>query len=202
MSDIILFCKVDNCHKKRHFESSRCAMHRARWKKYKSYDLPIRNDLPNGILKICKIHGELNLNHVRKKINKKISKNGDIKLSTIFSCKICDNKKRYIWESNNKEKVKYYKSKSPIGRHRRKSYGLTCKEYDDLVLKQKNKCAICKKSETKILRNKIVSLSLDHCHKSNKIRGLLCHRCNVFIGYCQESIDILKSAIKYLRHHK
>jgi hypothetical protein len=41
--------------------------------------------------------------------------------------------------------------------------------------KQHNKCGVCKKDITN-------NYTIDHCHKSNKIRGLLCRQCNTVLG--------------------
>lgn len=56
-------------------------------------------------------------------------------------------------------------------------------------------CKICKdkeKSRTKI------NLTVDHCHKTGKIRGLLCHSCNVVLGLLKEDINRIKNIINYL----
>ena len=39
---------------------------------------------------------------------------------------------------------------------------------------------------------------MDHCHKTKKIRGLLCHTCNSGLGMFKDNIEYLKNAIKYL----
>ena len=39
---------------------------------------------------------------------------------------------------------------------------------------------------------------VDHCHNKNKFRGILCNRCNTLIGFAEDSVDVLKSAIEYL----
>lgn len=59
-----------------------------------------------------------------------------------------------------------------------------------LFIKQKGKCAICKIDMT--------SLCIDHCHKTNKIRGLLCNPCNLGLGNFKDNPKYLKKAIKYL----
>jgi hypothetical protein len=84
-----------------------------------------------------------------------------------------------------------------------KKYGLTVSEYLVLVEKQDNKCLICKKQETRKSKvpEEFCRLCIDHCHKTGKVRGLLCHNCNQFIGYAKESIEILKQAILYLEKH-
>ena len=59
---------------------------------------------------------------------------------------------------------------------------------------QNSKCAICKGDQQ---RNG-VALSLDHDHETNEIRGLLCDNCNRAIGFLQENLSTIESAIKYL----
>lgn len=44
--------------------------------------------------------------------------------------------------------------------------------------------------------------SVDHCHKTGKIRALLCHDCNTMIGLGCESIRIFGQAIRYLKMHQ
>ena len=44
-------------------------------------------------------------------------------------------------------------------------------------------------------------LSVDHCHKTGKIRALLCGQCNTMLGMAQEKKDILQMAIKYLEKY-
>lgn len=70
-------------------------------------------------------------------------------------------------------------------------YNISIDEYQEMYENQKGKCAICK--------NPFEVLHVDHCHNSNKIRGLLCHNCNIGIGNLQDSIQILQSAIEYLK---
>ncbi len=57
-------------------------------------------------------------------------------------------------------------------------------EYIKLLELQDNKCAICKKPETKIdpQLGTPSSLAVDHCHKTKKVRALLCFRCNTTLG--------------------
>ena len=57
--------------------------------------------------------------------------------------------------------------------------------------KQKGKCPLCLNFEE--------VLHVDHCHKSGKVRGLLCTRCNKGLGHHKDDVEILKKAIKYLR---
>lgn len=80
-------------------------------------------------------------------------------------------------------------------------YGMTIEQYTDLLKIQNHSCAICKIPESLIdyRTGKIRDLSVDHCHSSNKIRGLLCSKCNVALGNFKDDIEVLTNAICYLK---
>lgn len=78
-------------------------------------------------------------------------------------------------------------------------YNITIKDYEKTLLKQNKKCAICGADEPGYQRS---YFCVDHDHASGKIRGLLCYACNLGLGKFKDSIEILKSAIKYLRKYK
>ena len=84
-----------------------------------------------------------------------------------------------------------------------RSYGFkSAEEYENLVKVQNGVCAICSQPETVMRRGKVQRLSVDHCHKTNKIRGLLCVTCNNILGNAHDSVDKLKNAIKYLEREE
>jgi len=80
-------------------------------------------------------------------------------------------------------------------------YGIDLAKYQEMLLAQNGVCAICSKPETSVVNGKIKPLAVDHCHNSEKIRGLLCARCNQAIGLLNENTDILSSAIEYLHKY-
>lgn len=80
-------------------------------------------------------------------------------------------------------------------------YGIDLAKYQKMLLEQNGVCGICKKPETSVVNGKIKPLAVDHCHNSEKIRGLLCARCNQAIGLMNEDQGILASAIEYLQKH-
>lgn len=94
------------------------------------------------------------------------------------------------WYQANKELIKQRSRDGELLRN----FGLTRTDYNRLWQIQGGMCAICKIRSSEINKN----LRVDHCHKTKKIRGLLCHNCNVSLGLMKESIDALKSMIKYL----
>jgi hypothetical protein len=66
------------------------------------------------------------------------------------------------------------------------------KDYEELRARQKNSCAICCVPFGSIVP------CIDHCHESKKVRGLLCHKCNVGLGFFADDIGKLASAARYL----
>lgn len=118
------------------------------------------------------------------------------------------------WQRNyRKENKEKYRQKRLLGYKGReypqkfheilKKRGLTKEGHDEMLLKQQNKCAICRQLETcgDPKNDRVRRLSIDHCHKTNKTRGLLCHKCNILISFAKESHDILKKASAYLRKY-
>lgn len=86
-----------------------------------------------------------------------------------------------------------------------KTYGIRPEEYEAKLKQQNYVCAICEQPETSLFHNtpgKVKRLSLDHCHKTGKIRDLLCQRCNHFLGRVDENISLLQNMINYLNKHK
>jgi hypothetical protein len=80
-------------------------------------------------------------------------------------------------------------------------YGISLKEYNNLSIKQNHKCAICKKKEKRKRNdNKYYKLAVDHNHKTNKVRGLLCSICNTLLGHTKEDINTLQNAIVYIKN--
>lgn len=70
-------------------------------------------------------------------------------------------------------------------------YKLTEQDYEDLKEAQSSACAVCQEP----LEDKAV---VDHCHRTGKVRGLLCQQCNSGLGFFKDSILSLLRAIKYL----
>ena len=120
-------------------------------------------------------------------------------------CRDCLSKQSTEWQKNNKERRneigrKSYR-KNPELRQESKfknRYGITMKQYLAMSSAQNDCCAICKKHKSE---NKNEKLFVDHCHKTNKVRGLLCDGCNKAIGTLGDDVDRLKSAIAYLSNN-
>lgn len=84
-----------------------------------------------------------------------------------------------------------------------KKYGLTQDDFKRMSIEQGGACAICRSPEIAIdaKSGNRKNLSIDHCHTTGKVRGLLCWRCNTTIGKVNESIELLEAMQVYLRCH-
>lgn len=83
-----------------------------------------------------------------------------------------------------------------------RNYNITLREYRELLKQQNNVCKICNKTNTKKFKNKITPLVVDHDHRTGKVRGLLCNKCNSALGYFKENLINLEKAIMYLKDIK
>lgn len=106
---------------------------------------------------------------------------------------LANKKKISIYQKNrrqtHREETRIYDRKQRL----KQKFNMTINEYDELLKKQGNVCAICGKELEKGKR-----LAVDHNHKTGKIRGLLCVNCNMMLGMSKDNINTLKNAIKYL----
>ncbi len=84
----------------------------------------------------------------------------------------------------------------------RHKYGLTPQEHAQILESQNGVCAICGKAEATIHLGKELRLSVDHDHASGRTRGLLCYRCNHFVGYVERyGAAGLKKVLEYLKQY-
>jgi recombination endonuclease VII len=83
---------------------------------------------------------------------------------------------------------------SALNGERARRYGMSVLEFQTLMRQQKNRCAICRE-EFGPGRLPLI----DHDHRTNEVRGLLCGACNHGLGRFRDRIDLLESAIVYLR---
>ncbi len=110
------------------------------------------------------------------------------------------------WRAENRAKIRGYentyaekhpeKVRAKQIRHKLVKYGLIPEQYDAILASQNGVCAICG------LARGIKMLAVDHDHKTNKVRGLLCQFCNTALGKFLDSVEILKRAISYLEKNQ
>ena len=79
-----------------------------------------------------------------------------------------------------------------------KHYRIREHDYAAMFDKQSGNCDVCKTNQAELTRR----LSVDHCHTSGEIRGLLCDNCNPAVGFVKESIERCEQLIAYLKKFK
>jgi len=72
-------------------------------------------------------------------------------------------------------------------------YGITSKEYDQLIKSQNYSCKICSADISGKGKSQI-----DHCHITGRIRGILCRDCNLGLGFFKDSLKTMIAAIEYI----
>lgn len=86
--------------------------------------------------------------------------------------------------------------------HIERKYGLRPEEFDVYWTACRGKCFICEKQmkwPTSTQGQSLDVVTVDHNHKTGKVRGLLCGRCNRTLGFFNDDIDLLQKAINYLK---
>jgi hypothetical protein len=93
------------------------------------------------------------------------------------------------WEKENPEKVKC--------KSLRKHFGITLEQYTAILIGQGGGCAICGTTEPGGQSKGY--FHVDHDHKTDRVRGLLCLRCNLGLGSFKDEPERLEAAARYLR---
>lgn len=104
-------------------------------------------------------------------------------------CKEC--KRKISQEYRDKGGIKYSRNKSF-----KYKYGITLEQYEIMLINQDNKCLICERKFSNTIKPDV-----DHCHKTKKIRGILCHACNLALGYLREDMTVIQKLLDYLESH-
>lgn len=156
-----------------------------------------------------KIYAEL----TRKKCNKckeefsiqEFQKNKNNCDGYSYNCKSCIKKRR----AHSKEyDRRYWKSWREKNSHRlkerdrahnlKRKFNMSINDYNILLKSQNGVCATCFKEKSSNGK----ALAVDHCHKTGKIRGLLCNECNTSLGLLKENKHTLYNLIDYLNRKK
>ena len=132
---------------------------------------------------------------------RKLWKGGDMSNVLKIKCTICE-------EIKNEEEF-YVSTSSNLGRnkrciachpaiYRKKAYGITPEEYNEMLEKQGGTCA---NEACNYGLDDDHKLYVDHCHETNMVRGLLCPWCNSAEGFLKGSPEVAQGLINYMKKH-
>lgn len=115
---------------------------------------------------------------------------------------ICERKTAFYKanaEKINAERRARLEANPEIGfKYRLARYGLTLTDFEAMRQAQGDRCLICK---THFGTTRQLRPFVDHCHRTNRSRGLLCNGCNALLGCARDDPKILRAAIQYLKDH-
>lgn len=88
-----------------------------------------------------------------------------------------------------------------LKRRRRKllqRYNLSPTDYANMLVAQNQVCAACNRPESRLYKGRIRHLSVDHCHQTNIVRGLLCYGCNSALGFLDDNREYVEMLLRYI----
>ncbi len=227
MSNIVKNCKFHGDLKQDQvYEGGRCAQcsrdYAKKWRDKNPEKVKLNNKIRNDLIKEYKSHGyefkpiKKNNKYYPGRTSVDCKKHGNVTGEQLITrengylrCRLCAYERNRSWEKRNKDKVKAQKRRtylSHISQYQEDSIlrqkKITKEEYYLLLEKQGDNCEICGKKETNVRGDGTRStLSIDHCHKTGKVRALLCRKCNTLIGLAYEDPIILERAAVFVRAH-
>lgn len=114
-------------------------------------------------------------------------------------CKTCRNA---YWRERRSQNVEVRQAHSATVRRSRllSDYGITSSDYDQMLSAQNGRCKLCGTSD-KGRSDRYKYWNVDHSHKTGKVRGLLCHTCNISVGKLEALAERigLPSILEYIK---
>lgn len=106
---------------------------------------------------------------------------------------------KHTYYKKNKQRIKTYTRQYQLN----KLYSVTKEDWNRFFESQNGCCAICGQQESRVnyKSGNIQALSVDHDHRTGRVRGLLCHRCNRLLGFMNDDPALLEKMVVYLRLH-
>lgn len=149
---------------------------------------------PDGLTSACK---ECKNTQGRKSNKKQYEKNKEKRKADAMEYYYMNKEKckfnKKAWYEKNKEGL-------ILDNKLKKEFGISLDEYNSILISQNYKCACCP-TKHKSPENRNHRLVVDHNHKMEHVRGLLCYNCNVAIGFIKDSPLTLRKLIDYLYTH-
>ena len=108
--------------------------------------------------------------------------------------------RKYFLKNREKilEKQRKYNKENPLKRKNailKNVYGITLDQYNEMFKAQKGKCAICQRHQNELTR----TLCVDHDHKTNKVRALLCVTCNTDVSVVENRLEEMTNYLNKYR---
>ncbi len=118
---------------------------------------------------------------------------------SIRKCRLCGTEKaidEFYLHNKGKTPTRRKECKEcTIEKMRYRRTGICNVKYDEMLVIQGGRCAICKCT---LNSSRYTKFAVDHDHRTKKVRGLLCTNCNTAIGLMKDSVERFESAITYL----
>ncbi len=114
-----------------------------------------------------------------------------------YRCKKCDLAARHKYKEANRDRFRLLNRQQNL----RIKFGMELEDYDKLLKDQDYSCAICKSPESYGVSTRGYShaFSVDHCHETGKVRGLLCNNCNRGLGLLGDNLESIQKVVEYLK---
>jgi hypothetical protein len=176
-------------------EKERRAAYKADWQR------KFRKSHPEIIALRSKKHREANRDKTRADDRSRYDKNREkeIARSRVY-CQLHKEElatKRHAYYRLHRDRfIAYHKANRERAKdlNLRKKYGICLKDFNALLEKQRGSCAICSSSNWHGRQ-----ACVDHDHVTGKVRGLLCHKCNLAIGLLGDNLALAESLVEYLK---
>lgn len=94
---------------------------------------------------------------------------------------------RWVRDTNPK-----YSKSARRGESLKRLYGITLEQRDRIISRQGGRCPICRRAFSNTVAPRV-----DHCHESGRVRGVLCHRCNLAVGSLGDTEASMRRALLY-----
>jgi len=137
--------------------------------------------------------------NVRQLFHKDGTKNG----RKCMECNRINHRKYYHKDATDRaRRVRQYRKDNPDAVKNvvlKRRFGITIEQYKSILTSQDNKCALCL-TENPGRKDKF--FQVDHCHKTNKVRALLCLTCNLALGAAKDDPILLRKMADYIESYQ
>ena len=129
------------------------------------------------------------------RVSERMTMTRKIQTDEFLTCRICkQTKESLFFPFQNKAENKRHTICKRCRQYHRAIINLSADEYESLLIRQNNSCAICGIHKDELS----AKFCVDHSYATHQVRGLLCHKCNSGLAFFKESPAHLAMAIEYL----